>query len=591
MSRPLPIRPYEPLRGFLSRYARFRGVRQHDFIRHQGFNFWHAAELSRSIEKLANMSGNAASVLNEHHIARDESKFVRVFGQSLLSEQFLFAATRFCPQCIAADHALRPDAPFAQVALRASWLNCFISTCPAHAVSLVELDERYPNPARTDFVGAIMRNWKAIEGKRLTREAVSVSYFDRYFSDRLHRVDVHNDFLDPLPYHGAMRLCEIVGAMAEHGPKVQMNRLGFDSRIRLSQKGADIFAEGDNLFEAFLKEIDHHHAINTAKGIRRGLYGPLYTFLHERRDDPQYEPLVLFVLNHAYDAHALGPEDRFLGRSLPRRYHSVRSAAVEHGVNQQTLRKLARSHGLVGPGDKMDMKSLATSAAMMEMVDRYRDNMTTSDVSRRLGVSYAVVDQFRRANLIAASDRDRDNHLKRFYSSSSIDKMFEAVSNKARPWDSSLTLTPLTESRHVVGYCETIRRILLGELDCFVSTTAPRTLRDFYVDVRHLRHMRPLRQGDYLSRSQVADKVRLSAKAIQRLSDLNMLETMYSEEGSLRTASYSTASVLRFAKEFISLRSLRKLSRYRQDDEEKLATIAPAFDFDGDDRLYRRKDV
>jgi hypothetical protein len=165
-----------------------------------------------------------------------------------------------------------------------------------------------------------------------------------------------------------------------------------------------------------------------AKAIR--LYGTLYNFLRERKDDPDYAAIIDFVGTHAASQHAIGPEDNFLGLKLERKLHSLRSASIEYNFDVKRLRKMLIDSGAIPAETKalLDMHVSLDVETVAALIMKDRARAPKDYVMKKLGITASIVDAFADAGFLRCY---RSDSLLPVYSREDVESILARLIAKA----------------------------------------------------------------------------------------------------------------------------------------------------------------
>ena len=177
-----------------------------------------------------------------------------------------------------------------------------------------------------------------------------------YLRNRLHGLARRaTDWLDSLSFHAAARLCEVVGAVALHGPQVKLNAMTDHDWWEVGDIGYDALADGADGLRTVLDRLSSNYWSRAGCTGPKGLFGRLYMWLAHETDDPDYEPVREVITNHVMDTMPVGPGDEIFGKPVTeRRLWSVYTASRQSDVIPQRLRKmLAAAEFIAGNTDDM----------------------------------------------------------------------------------------------------------------------------------------------------------------------------------------------------------------------------------------------
>lgn len=597
MSNVFPIKPSETLLGFASRYACYRGVRLPQLMRLAGIKIWHHASFETAVSRLAKMSGNDANVLAFHSLRlQEDGAFHLLRGELVNRRDVAREAARYCPRCVKEDYELGGSRPISNVYCRASWLNARLTVCPEHEIDIVSISKKYLGYAREDFSSALMDNWSEVVGAERSAAHSEASGYDRYFCGRLNGQVMPNEVLDDLPYHGALRVCEIIGAMEIGGDRIARSKLSFEELQQMSRIGFDILSPGYAALRAFLEKRDHRRQDSDDKGVGKQLYGILYTYLHDHAEMREFAPIIDFVRDHAFSAHPLGPENSFLGGGGVRKFHSIRSASMEYGIHPATLRKMLRAAGLLEAGAKVrDLKVSIDVNAMDELAGRWKDGVPMVYVRERLDASPQVIGQLLEAGFLEATEREVDHKLKKFFSSKQIEGFISQLEELAEVDGDAADMVPLKHCAPFMLYVDIIRGIIDGQFALGISKPPgmPTNLSHLRVDVTAVRQsMGAALPMGYFAARDVTARMAAAVGTVRHLAKEGVFDTTtYRGANGVLSTAYSMHSVIAFTKRHITFRKLARGREHWAKTELRIAQVEPAYDLGGIERIYRKSDL
>lgn len=590
----LQIKEFEPLREFAARYAHSRGVRLGDFMRHTGIYLTRKKSFDTAINKLAAMSGNEPAVLFHHAFRVNEARFQEVLGQQFRRTDVTVDVVRFCPRCVAAEYAAGGRRPFANVSCHVAWKHKYLHVCLQHGIPIASLPKGRGELDHVDFTNKIKDNWKDILKAAETSNEIPVSGYERYFGNRLIGEPATNDILDPLSLRSAFRTCEIVGVMERAGDRTLPKALTPEEHYEALELGYDILATGYNGLRTFLEKRDRQYRTHKRKGFGAELYGSLYHHLHLYYREPEYSQLSAFVSDHVFEHHPTTSDLSYLGRQGAAKVQSLRSAYLQHGIDVKTLQKLAIAAGLIEPETTGTANKITVPVGDMEkVIAQWKDSLTVLQVCERLGVTRETVLKMVAANLITATPRQHNLHPS--YSASNIEALIARIDAVATANPNAEGMRTLKGSGLVKTFPEIVKMVLDGTLKAGIlkSPGDATKLSDLRVDASHLRSTPATEnlQG-YIPFVNMKARFKMSSGAVRKLATLLDFDHRVLVSGTgVEHHYYAEASIRPFHREHVSFYCLSKLDAYSADPEGFLAHIKPAFDFGGQDRMYRRDDL
>jgi len=435
----LEIASDEPLPGYLSRLANLRGVRLWDFRIHMGIRSRRAT--TRYYETISAMTGIDPAVLKRHDLVRIGGTF-NVLDMTFDVNDIWTKSARACPCCIHEDVELGTGREEARPRLRFRWMLRTLGRCAVHGVPLVQIGPDYDRFSIGDFNGVLGRNrdkWN-LGSAGIDCEAHRVDPFgatprrtpDVYFHDRIAATASHDGvgasnqdqvhlrtsgpadtpesnylrMLDDMPVEAGLLLTEVVGGMELFGDRYRRSDATDEERQAAVVAGYGFTGRGYVGLSQFLKKRDQSHWRVQRRGSFKQLYGTLQETLSSRVESTGFEKVTSFVAEHAYANHALGPEDIFLGYSLPRRLHSIRTAEVAHDIHRVTLRRMLKSAGLLPPGAGRlgDGRVVVEAEALESLIAGWQDRLPTEEAKARLGISGAALKAIVESGLLLKDD-------------------------------------------------------------------------------------------------------------------------------------------------------------------------------------------
>ncbi len=596
MAHTLAIKDSEPLLAFVSRYAHFRGVPMKDFMQHTGTRVWRNKDFNLSVARLARISGNDPQVLTEHAFRLQPGKLHTFLGQIVDPKVICRQSARYCSHCVIEDSHTSESKKLSLVHCRAAWLNPLLTVCPQHRIAISTISADYVDYRRPDFTRTLMDNWAEVVDAANNAVAISSSESDRYFCDRLNARSVRNEVLDDLPYYGALEICEILGAMELEQPsRGRRHILTADSRETI-QRGFELIQPGYSTLRDWLQAIDLRGIRWKGPALGKQLYGPLYSYLKYREDDPEFAPIVKFVRDHAVRAQKIGPENDFLGQKGFGRFHSTRSASTQHGIPRDTISRKLKAAGLrAKTGGVSGVRTLIDAKQMDEFAARLKDSVSKMYTSKRLSVSEQIILRFQKASLLTVTKLTSDPKGRNYYSSAQIEALIARLEERARMIGDKDTMVPFIKCTRFMSFDKMIVHALKGDLTLGIRKKGHETttLSHFLVDVNEAKRFAPktVAPTHHYSSFATIQRLAVSPDTVRSLGDLGVLKALeYTEKGGMHTA-YSMASVRTFLLHHVSFRKLAGSKSRWETTEHRVSGVKPAFDFGGAERIYRKSDL
>jgi hypothetical protein len=170
-----------------------------------------------------------------------------------------------------------------------------------------------------------------------------------------------------------MQVCEVIGAVAQHGPKVHLRQLDENAMWHAGAAGYAIASDGEDGIRRFLDDLQtRFHAGRHAWGPK-ALFGRLYEWLAHETDDPALDPVRDVIRQHVIETMPVGPGDELFSQAIAeRRNHSVHSAAQAYGLHPKRLRKVLYDAGYLDDAGMAltDERAMFDATAAEPFLDR-----------------------------------------------------------------------------------------------------------------------------------------------------------------------------------------------------------------------------
>jgi hypothetical protein len=304
---------------------------------------------AEAIAKIAQLGGVDPAALAAHAFVRGEKHSCTYRGERLVRPVLCRVRVRICPRCLQEDIGARPDlVPHLAVYNRGPWLIEAVKTCPRHNLGLVEVSNDPVPGAMHDFVHHVSPVLGRLD--RLAEKAPRrpPSGLENYVLARLGGTR-RTPFLDGLELHAAIRICEMIGAVAAFGRTPNLRRLSDDDWWRAGAAGFEIAAGGPPAIGAFLTELQHTYPYGRS-GLEgpQAVFGRLYQWLEFGAENPAYNPVRAVVASHIRDHLPVGPGDVVFGIPVAERtLHSIRTLSMQTGMHAKRLGKLLLGAGII----------------------------------------------------------------------------------------------------------------------------------------------------------------------------------------------------------------------------------------------------
>lgn len=338
----------ESFTSFCSRVAVANGAASlRSFAMHMGIKL-RAITLGEPevLNQIAEITGVNVEALATGMASKDENEF-RINGEVVTASHFNRARFRYCPACLADDVSGGTGPMLSRPYGRLAWQVSFIRTCARHQTSLAVSSRDVRFDVRDDFSAL----WRSVsdEEKTVSCQPMPSSCFESYVLKRLGGSKRSEEWIDDMPLYVVGHLSETIGAAALFGKWFSSGKLTNADWQRAGDAGYHIIRSQDRLSsflnamqDEFLQKKKNHYS-------GQALYGTLFRRLEERQHtDRNYDTVREFIRRHASRTLPFGPDDLLFGRlHLPRRLHSIKTAADETGLSIKLLRSHLLHAGIV----------------------------------------------------------------------------------------------------------------------------------------------------------------------------------------------------------------------------------------------------
>lgn len=254
----VPLGEGESPVSFCSRLARRNGCESvRDFCLDMGLRFQDVVDGNAdALASLADLGGVDGARLSRHALRKlDHERYL--LGDQLIARPMLRRSlVRVCPACLADDLARWPRPGLAAAYQRTEWLLSPLCTCPAHGVSLVSVAHNNYAMEAHDFSVLVSTPLAQLDDWREQAVKRAPSRLENYLRERLTGiVRTATAWLNALPFYAAAKLCEVIGAVQLHGPKVAISAQDEEQQWMAGDVGFEIAADGPNGIRRLLDRL------------------------------------------------------------------------------------------------------------------------------------------------------------------------------------------------------------------------------------------------------------------------------------------------------------------------------------------------
>lgn len=330
----------------------FRNGRDHasEFCSDFGMSLREIADGNpQQIQRLAEVASADFHQLYKEAFFRTGKRYIHK-GQALTAFTLARDRVRVCPHCLIGD--LRQDAvrPEAQMYRRSKWLVVPIRTCAVHNVELIDIGMGSEVTACFDASAAMALAMGQLPQMKDSVRPRHPTPFEQYVAKRVEGSEQAgtSTLLNELPLYVAMRVCQVLGAVAVHGPTVKLENLGDHALWECEAAGFEVAKGGESSISRVFEGC--WEAVSGSRGEfgTRATYGRIYEWLAHETDDTAYDPIREILWRHIVGTTPIAPGMEILGRKLDQRQvHSVHSASKAYGLHPKRLRRLLVETGVI----------------------------------------------------------------------------------------------------------------------------------------------------------------------------------------------------------------------------------------------------
>ncbi len=304
---------------------------------------------AEDVKKFAKMIGRETTELQTSLTVFDFRWSIAVRGHALSREFVAWNQNRVCPGCINDDEETLAGRAGTRAYSRLLWLPRFVRACPVHGRKLVETSV-WSLKMGADFSARLRTGRRSFEELQRASHELAATDHERYLVDRFQGRRPSGHWLDRFPLQLAAHLPKLVG-FAQNPRSFVSADPSAPERAEVASEGFAILAGGEDTFRDVVLSMIKANYRSREEFCAKTIFGNLSTELLGLRDHPGYADALSLIRETAADVVPVGPSDDFLGTSVPRRMHSIHTAAREFGLPYTPLRKAVEESGVTAIGD------------------------------------------------------------------------------------------------------------------------------------------------------------------------------------------------------------------------------------------------
>jgi hypothetical protein len=345
----IPCHPDETSISLVSRLAARNGTNARRLCKDFGMRFQDVVDGdAETLKACADLAGIGCGPLLANAFQKSQDRSWLHRGEVLHRKFLRRRRVALCPRCALADIEANPGLrPNIAVYGRWPWLMTAINTCHIHRIALVTVPEVSPRQNSHDFTALVAGSISDLAKMSAAANVQEPGSFETYVHNRFAGKS-SSPLLDPMPLAAAMTLCEIAGAVALFGPKVDLKKLSDADRHTARGRGCDAIAGGAGSIPIFLDQLKETIGPRMRTDGPAVVYGRLHYLLQMTTGLPEFDAMRDIVRGHLADNFVFEPGQNLFGKPVAQpRLHSLHTLAQEVDVHPKRLRKVLKAVGLI----------------------------------------------------------------------------------------------------------------------------------------------------------------------------------------------------------------------------------------------------
>ncbi len=564
--------PDEPLQGFVGRIARHYATDFVEYCNVVGIPILDlVAGRDPAIRRVGAMTGLDVSTLAHHAFVRGGKSAWTYRGQAFLGSGLSRTQMYGCPACLREDVTGSALEPEVAAFVRGHWYVRAVRTCTRHHLGLVQLSSDTGTQNRYGPYDSALRLAPVLDRLDMLERAAPArrpSDFEAYVHARVTDGAVRPGLLDAMPLHAAVRTCEVVGAVALHGSKVQIRWLDDDDRRAAAAVGFDLVSAGPEALRALLESLRRDHRPGRKKtGKARNVFGVLYLWLRGTGTDADHAPVREVMRELLLETMPFDVGSDLFGRPVERsRVHSIATACHDgRQASQRRARELRAAGVLTAELDGNRHQVVDEGAERIDaIVAALSAGLSRAQAATRLSVTGPQFQKLVDAGLIRPIvPKDRSTSFQSRFAAGDLDDFLRkledvAIVDEREPKG----LTSVAEAARVTGapMAFIVGHLLTGRMTVTARRSGTSGYPSLLVDAGEVGRLLKGETGSRLRFGEVATRLQVNVRTPAKLAEAGYLQVQ-SEKG-WRTHGVSrfvtAASVEAFASEMASLMEISR---------------------------------
>jgi TniQ len=595
----------EPPTAYASRLAAAYGLKAKELCHDQGIGFLRLLQGEEApIAKLAYLGSARSADLQASAFVRHGQFEIRHRAQAFRRENLVLDRLDVCPRCLLDDIARgSPAATDTATFLRAEWCLDAVDTCAVHGRALVTLHVGRGPAYGFDFANVLTPQIERLGEMAKQAEPRAPTGLQTYMLARLDGRETDAPYLDAMTAFAAIRTCEMLGAAACFGGRVQSDRL---DRARLREAraaGFDIASSGESAIHRLLENLTAAYLGTRPQNdpAARLAFAALHNFLlvfPTRRTwkDDAFTTLRATVRDFINANFPLKPGETVLGEPVAEtRVHSTATLAKEVGAGVLRVRKLLQIAGVIGP-DTPNNAVFDAQAGYRAVRDDLAA-LSFRGAAKHLGINLKQARLFAEAGLIEPV-AESPLRLRARFAPAALDAFLAKLLAGATPVrrkGPDHTAIPETSLRTSCQQTEIVELILAGKLKWIGCLGGKRDFTSILVKLSEVDAAIHGLDPDTLSVAEFAKQACLKKQAAQILVKRGIVASITRKRAGHQVGRVPRGEVDAFRRRYVTLGELSRNRRKHHAAVQKSLEaegILPAFDLGkARARVYRREEA
>jgi hypothetical protein len=322
-----------------------------------------------------------------------------VSGQVCARGVFVRSRLRVCPRCLVADH--EQDGRLGRYR-RPIWQFTSIRSCPIHHVPLIALPAEKYTINNYDFLNQTEKHIGRIHQAADRDDSLAFTALEAYLEQRL-KGQKANAFLDAMPIHLAMRLCEMLGFVLAFGPERLVSEASDADMSVAGERGFQALQFGE---EGLFRALDTLVSPISRRTVRHQKdFGAFFEWLRNASLGSQFENLKDKVRAYIFRNYPFREGDTVLGKPSPSPVvYSINGACRQLKMERQRMNRflLETGEAVVDPtAQEVWLKDKISAAELGRIKCEMSGRLSVEAAAQALRISIDLLAELRGAGHLA----------------------------------------------------------------------------------------------------------------------------------------------------------------------------------------------